>query len=62
MSLVPWKYCNICLIPFQCLLDEAKLYLASKLIKNAMSGLVQFARYISAPIALRYGTFGLSTS
>ena len=27
-----------------------------KLIEKAISGLVVFARYISAPIALRYGT------
>lgn len=31
----------------------SKLYLASKLTENA--GLVYFARYIKAPIALRYG-------
>ena len=48
---------NICLISFQCLLVGAKLYLASKLTKNVMFGLIQFARYFSAPIALRYGTY-----
>ena len=58
MSLVPWRYHSICLIPFQCLLVGAELYLASKLTEDAMSGLVQFARYISASIALRYGTSG----
>ena len=62
MSLVPQRYCNICLISFQCLLVGAELYLASKLTENAMSGLVQFARYISALIALRYGTSGPSDS
>ena len=62
MSLVPRKYHNICLIPFQCLLVGVELYLASKLIENAMFGLVQFARYISAPITLRYDIFGLSNS
>jgi hypothetical protein len=33
-----------------------KWYLANKLTANAISSLEQFARYISAPIALRYGT------
>jgi len=33
-----------------------KLYLANKLTIKAISGLVYFARYTSAPIALRYGT------
>ena len=32
---------------------------ASKLTKKAMSGLVLLARYINAPIALKYGTSGL---
>ena len=39
-----------------------ELYLASKLIENVISGRVQFARYISALIALRYGTFRPSSS
>ena len=60
MSLVPRRYRNICLILFKCLLVEAELYLASKLIENVISGLVQFARYIIAQIALRYGTSRLS--
>jgi hypothetical protein len=34
-----------------------KLYLANKLTAKAISSLEQFARYISAPVALRYGTF-----
>ena len=38
------------------------MYLANKLTKKAMSELVQLARYISAPIALRYGTSGPSNS
>jgi hypothetical protein len=33
----------------------ATLNLASKFTAKAISGLVLFARYISAPIALRYG-------
>ena len=56
MSLVPRMYHNICLTSFQCLLVGAELYLAIKLIENVMSGIVQFARYISALIALRYDT------
>jgi hypothetical protein len=39
-----------------------ELYLANKLIANVISSLVQFARYMSALIALRYGTFGLRIS
>jgi hypothetical protein len=46
------------LTPFQCLRVGAELYLANKLTENAISGRVQFARYIKAPIALRYGTSG----
>ena len=57
MSLALRIYHNICLISFQYLLVGAELYLASKLIENDMSSLLQFARYISASIALRYGTF-----
>ena len=38
------------------------MYLANKLTEKAMSGRVKFARYISAPIALRYGTSRLSNS
>ena len=62
MSLVPRRYPNICLIPFQCLLVGAELYLANKLTEKAMSGQVKFARYISAQFALRYGTLGPSNS
>ena len=47
---------------FQYLLVGEELYLANKFIENATSGLVLLARYISAPIALRYGTFGLRSS
>jgi hypothetical protein len=46
------------LILFQCLRVGAKLYLASKLTENAISGRMQFSRYIGASIALRYGTSG----
>src|SRR4051812_25869450 len=38
------------------------MYLASKLTANAMSGLVHFAGYISAPMALRYGNSGPNIS
>ncbi|KAK9115980.1 hypothetical protein Sjap_014927 [Stephania japonica] len=48
----------MCLTPFQCLRVAEELYLASRLTAKAISGLVQFARYISAPIALKYGTSG----
>ena len=44
----------LALIPFQCLLVGSALYVASRFTSNAMSGLVLFARYSSAPIALRY--------
>ncbi|KAK9124163.1 hypothetical protein Sjap_013765 [Stephania japonica] len=44
----------MCLTPFQCLRVGEELYLASRLTAKAISGLVQFARYISAPIALKY--------
>ena len=47
---------------FQCLRVGAELYLANKLTEKAMSGHVQLARYISAPIAPRYGTSGPSNS
>jgi hypothetical protein len=50
------------LIPFQCLLVGYALYLASKFTSNAISGLVLFARYINAPIALRYGYSAPRTS
>ena len=62
MSLISQMYRNICLILLHCLLVGAKLYLASKLIENTMSDLVEFARYISTPIALRYGTSGPNNS
>ena len=39
-----------------------ELYLANKLIEKAISRRVQLARYISAPIASRYGTSGPSAS
>ena len=48
------------MIPFQCLRVGTELYLANKLTEKAMFGRVQLARYISAPIALRYGTSGPS--
>ena len=62
MSIVPRRYLNICFTPVQCLRVEAELCLANKLTENAMSGRVQLARYINAPMALRYGTSGPSNS
>jgi hypothetical protein len=50
------------LITFQCLLVGSALYLASRFTANAMSSLVLFARYISTPIALRYGYAAPRTS
>ena len=50
----------MCLIPFQCLWVGVELYLANKLIEKAISGRVQLARYINAPMTLRYGTSGPS--
>ncbi len=52
----------MCLISFQCLFVGEELYLANKFTENAISGLVLLARYISAPIALRYGTSGPRSS
>jgi hypothetical protein len=43
-------------MPTQCLLVGAALYLASKFTAKAISGLVRFARYMSDPMTLRYGT------
>ena len=48
------------MIPFQCLRVGVELYLANKLTEKAMFGRVQLARYISAPMVLRYGTSGPS--
>ena len=50
------------MIPLQCLRVGAELYLANKLTEKEMFGHVQLARYISAPIILRYGASGLSNS
>ena len=36
--------------------------MANKLTEKAISGLVQLVRYISVPMALRYGTSGPSNS
>ena len=47
----------MCLIPFQCLWVRDELNLANRLTAKAISGQVQYARYIRAPIALRYGTY-----
>jgi hypothetical protein len=40
----------------------AALYLAGKFTVKAISGLVLFARYISAPMTLRYGYSEPNTS
>ena len=53
---------STCLTLFQCLLGGVELNLTSKLIRNAISGCVQFVKYISASITLRYGTFGPNSS
>jgi len=42
----------MCFIPFQCLFVGHELNLANKFIAKVISGLVQLARYMSAPIAL----------
>jgi hypothetical protein len=41
---------------------RAALNLVSKLIAKAVSDLVLFARYICAPMTLRYGYLELNTS
>ena len=56
-SLMPLTYLRICFTPVQYLLVGAAR-LASKFTTKAMSGLVLLARYINAPMALRYGTYG----
>ena len=50
------------LTSFQCPWVEKELYLTSKFTKNAISGRVLLVRYVSAPIALKYGTSGSSNS
>ena len=50
------------MILFQGLQVGVKLYLAKKLTEKSMFECVQLARYISAPITLRYGTLGPSNS
>ena len=52
----------MCLIPFKCLRVGAELYLANKLREKAIYGRVQLARYISAPMTLRYDTSRPSNS
>ena len=49
-------------MPYQYLLVGSALYLANRFTTNAMSGLVQFAKYMSAPTALKYGNSGPRTS
>ncbi|KAK9157949.1 hypothetical protein Scep_004523 [Stephania cephalantha] len=62
MSLVPRRYRKTCLTPFQCLQVREELYLLSRLTTKAMSSLLQFARYISASIALKYTSGPISSS
>ena len=45
-----WYHSNIFFV-------EVELYLANKLTAKTIYGIVQFTRYMSALIALRYGTF-----
>jgi hypothetical protein len=54
---MPFKYLRICLPPIQWHFVGAALHLA-----KAMSSLVLFARYISAPMRLRLGYSGSSIS
>ena len=49
-------------IPCQCLLVGSVLYLANRFTANVISGLVQFAKYISAHTAHKYGNSGPRTS
>jgi len=42
-------------MPFQCRRVGAELNLARRLTAKAISGLVPFARYIKALMALKYG-------
>ena len=53
--MVSRRYLKIFFTPTQCLLISDALYLANKVTANDIPGLVQFARYTSALIALRYG-------
>jgi hypothetical protein len=57
-SLVPFKYLRIHFTPVQWRLVGAVLCRASKFTANAISDLVQFARYMRTLMALRYGTWG----
>ena len=50
------------LMLIQCLRVGEELYLTSKFTKNAILGCVLLAKYISAPITLRYDNSGLSNS
>ena len=59
---VPRRYSNICLIPFQFLQVGVELHLTNKLIEKTIFGHVQLTRYITAPIALRYDTLWWSHS
>ena len=43
-------------------MNANELYLANKFTKNTIYGMILLARYISALIALRYGTYGPMSS
>ena len=60
--MVSRRYLKIFFTPAQCLLISDALYLANKVTANDIPGLVQFARYTSALIALRYGNSRLNIS
>jgi hypothetical protein len=59
---VSWRYHKIFFIPFQWRIVGAALCLARQLTTKAILGLVLFVKYISAPIALRYGYSDHNTS
>ena len=52
----------MCLISFQCFLVGSELNRANKFTAKTISDLVHCAKYIKAPIALKYGTSGSSIS
>ena len=56
MSIFPRRYCSLCLASLQCPQIGAKLYIVSMLIENAIFGRIQYARYTSALLTLRYNT------
>ena len=57
-SSVTLRYHRICLTSFKCRFVRLALNLANKLTKNAMSSLLQFAKYINTPIATKFEISG----